>query len=265
MLRDLTILDLTKQIAAIPLHSGHTVLPPRGREAYITFHYSGVVNANRARAAEVKRLLDEAFYQIHHDYSSNGSGAYPDGYLYDFAVLSDGAICRTRPDRRQLWHAGNQTANQASWSVHAMLGPGQNLTEPQRGSLFALFDALRAESSIPRQNVIAHCEWPRKSGQPQRSAYYRLLPGQSACPGATLFPHVVAYRSLPDLPQQWRAKELLTVYEVPSVDPTRIALHGTAVLPAGALVRIDATYPNGMGHLVGGLGFVELNKLEPAS
>lgn len=144
-----------------------------------------------------------------------------------------------------------------------MLGPGQNLTDPQRVSLFALFDALRNESSIPRQNVIAHCEWPRTDGPPQRSAYYRLLPRQSACPGATLFPHVAAYRTLPDLPRQWRAKEPLPVYEVPAVDPKRIALHGSAILPAGALVRIDVTYPNGMGHLVGGLGFVEMNKLEP--
>lgn len=264
MLRDLSILDLTTQIAAIPLRRGHQVLPQRQGEQYITFHYSGVVAGDRSHAAELARLLGEVAYQVNHDYSSDGSGAYPDGYLYDFAVLSDGTIVRTRPDWRQLWHAGNATANRSSWSVHVLLGPGQNLESPQRASLFALFDNLRAESSIPRQNVIAHCEWPRKDGLPVRSDYYRLLPGQSACPGATLFPHVAAYRSIPDLPQLWRAKEALPVYEIPAVDPKRIALHGSAVLPAGSQVRIDATYPNGMVHLLGGLGFAEASKLEPA-
>lgn len=264
MLSSLVILDLTPQIARVPLRRGHQVLPPRGLETYITFHYSGVVYTDRSHAAELAHLLDEVAYQVNHDYSSNHSGAYPDGYLYDFAVLSDGTKVRTRARRQQLWHAGNATANRESWSVHVMLGPGQNLTEMQRASLFELFDALRAESGIPRQNVIAHCEWPRKDGKPLRSEYYRLMPGQSACPGAMLFPHIVAYRSIPDLPRQWRAKEALPVYEVPCVDPTRIALAGSAVLPAGAMVRIGKTYPNGMGWLVGGLGFVELSKLEKA-
>lgn len=264
MLRDLAILDYTPQIATIPLRKGHQVLEARGPEQFVTFHYSGVVNGHRSRAAELALLLSEVKYQVNHDYSNDGSGAYPDGYLYDFAVLSDGTIVRTRARRQQLWHAGNETANRASWSVHVMLGPGQNLEAAQRASLFALFDALRAESSIPRQNVIAHCEWPRKDGQPLRSSYYRLLSRQTECPGATLFPHVVAYRSLPDLPPLYRAKQALAVYEVPTVDSKRVALHGTAVLPVGSQVRIDATYPNGMAHLVGGLGFVELNKLEIA-
>ncbi|MBK9711538.1 MAG: N-acetylmuramoyl-L-alanine amidase [Kouleothrix sp.] len=254
-LADLDILDYTAQVAAIPLQSGYTPLQPREREAYVTFHYSGVVYLDRSRDAELRALLREAAYQIRHDY---GEGSFPDGYLYDFAVLSDGTKVRTRRERVQLWHCGNKLGNARSWSVHVLLGPGQNLTDPQRRSLFELFDALRAESNIPRANVVAHCEWPRVDGEPSRAPTYRRLPQQSACPGATLFPHIPAYRSLPDPPTRYRLNAPTPVYEVPNVDPQRVALSGAAVLSAGQIVAIDETYANGMGHLVGGLGFVEL-------
>ena len=263
-LADLAILDYTAEIARIPLHRGHQVLPLRTEpEQYVTAHYSAVVYADRSRAAELRHLLDEVRYQVNHDYSANGSGAYPDSYLYDFVVLSDGGKVRTRRDRRQLWHAGNATANARSWAVHVLLGAGQNLTDAQRRSLFELFDALRAETNIPRANVVAHCEWPRVRGLPVRSNRYRLLPGQSACPGPTLFPHIPAYRSLPDGPKSYRVIEPMPVYEVPHVEPSRIALHGTAILPVTQQIAIDQFYENGMGHLVGGLGFVELAKATP--
>ena len=201
-LSDLTILDYTAEIARIPLRSGHQALPLRvAAEQFVTLHYSGMVYQDRSRAAELRHILAEADYQIHHDYSEDGSGAYPDGYLYDFVVLSDGLIVRTRKGRRQLWHCGNGIGNALSWAVHALLGPDQDLTAPQRASLFDLTDALRAETGIPRQHVVAHCEWPRVRGLPILSDVYRLLHRQSECPGGMLFPHIVAYRHLSDAPR----------------------------------------------------------------
>jgi N-acetyl-anhydromuramyl-L-alanine amidase AmpD len=52
-----------------------------------------------------------------------------------------------------------------------------------------------------------------------------------------------------------------TIYEVPAVNPTRVALHGGAVLRAGYECIIDMGYSNGMVHLADGLGFVEGSKL----
>lgn len=258
-LSDLSVFDFSGVLRRrAGMRHDATILPARDREEYITFHYSGVsYPAGRDRDAQLAAILAEARYQTTHDY---GAHSYPDGYLYDFVVLDDGLIVRTRGTRQRLWHAGNYTANRKSWSVHVLKGAGQNLTDAQRASLFSLFDALRAETGIPRQGVVAHCEWPRDDGLPVRSATYRTLPRQSACPGATLFPHIVAYRSLADALPVYRVTEPMPVYEVPEVNPARIALKGTAVLPVGQMIVIDKVYPNGIGHLVGGLGFVELVK-----
>lgn len=264
-LNSLNILDLTAEIDRIPRVKGHQTLAARGPEKKITYHYSAVFYADRSRDAELRRVLAEATYQIRKNWAKPGKPPiYGDGLMYDFVVLSDGLIVRTRRDRRQLWHCNNTIGNTTSWSVHAMLGPNQNLTDPQRASTFALFDALRVDSNIPRQNVVSHCEWPLTKGQPIRSERYRLLPGQSACPGPLLHTQIVAYRSLPDRPARYLARVALPVYEVPRVDPARIALGGTAILPAGQPITIDVTYPDsGMAHLVGGLGFVVLADLEP--
>jgi hypothetical protein len=54
------------------------------------------------------------------------------------------------------------------------------------------------------------------------------------------------------------------VYEVPAVDPSRIALGGTATLDPGTEVTIDMTYKNLMAHLSSSLGFVEISKVRPA-
>ncbi len=51
------------------------------------------------------------------------------------------------------------------------------------------------------------------------------------------------------------------IYEVPTINPTRVALHGAALLRAGTECMIDMGYPNGMAHLADGLGFVQLAKL----
>lgn len=51
------------------------------------------------------------------------------------------------------------------------------------------------------------------------------------------------------------------VYEVPAIEPTRIALGGEAYYRAGLELCIDMTYDNGMAHDAGGLGFVPLTAL----
>jgi hypothetical protein len=263
-LSNLNILDLSAQLDNLPKHPGYSILPPRNAETYITFHYSGVMYADRSHGAEIARIIDETQYQLNHNYGLNGATAYPDGLLYDFVVLSDGTIVRTRGKRVQLWHCGNATGNRQSWSVHVMLGPNQDLLSPQRVSTVALFDALRADGNIPRENVVGHCEWPHGDGPPDRTPTYRLLPGQSACPGAHLFPAVAAYRAgtspPPPSPVSYRVRGV-PVYEGPA-ETYPVALQGTAYLTSGMVIEIDRTYSNGMGHLASGLGFVRLDALE---
>lgn len=202
--------NLAPAIARIPRMPRHQTQPPRPPEQYITFHYSAVVYSNRSQDAELARVIDEAKFHIQKNWGSAAQPIYGDGYQYDCVILSSGAVVRTRDCRVQLWHAGNATANACSWSVHVMLGKAQAMTPLQAASVARVFDALRADSDIPRQNVIAHCEWPRVNGLPVRSTTYRLLPGQSECPGATLFPFLVDYRARVDVP---------TMPSVPQIDP----------------------------------------------
>ena len=196
-LSDLDILDYTIELDRLPRRSGFRMLPERTGETAITFHYAGVQNTNRSRTAELDRLRGEAIHHLNRNWSTSGR-VYGDGLMYDFAVLSDGSIVRTRARRQQLWHCGNALGNATSWSTHVMLGPGQELTDAQRSSLFMLWDALRAEFGIARARVVGHNEWPRNTGEPQPSTVYRVLTSQSECPGAVLHRELVRYRSLTD-------------------------------------------------------------------
>jgi hypothetical protein len=196
-LDQLTILDYTAEIARIPLVPGHETLPPREFESEITFHFSDVIYKDRSRAAELRRILDEAIYQIRKNWGQKGQPPiYGDGLMYDFVVLSDGTIVRTRRRRVQLWHVRNEQGNAHSWSVHVMLGRGQDVTPEQRRSIFALFDALCADSHIPRASVVAHCEWPVLRGLAVTGAAYHVQPGQSECPCPILWNSIVGpYRA----------------------------------------------------------------------
>ncbi len=202
-LDQLDILDMTDQIAQIPLMRGHETLAAREHEQWITFHYSAVIYHDRSRAAELARVLSEARYQIGKNWGKPGRPpVYGDGLMYDFVILSDGQIVRTRKRRQQLWHVNNRTGNGQSWSLHWMLGPGQDLTPEQRRSSYALADALRADGGIPRDHVVAHCEWPlssagRAAPAARPAPVYTRQFGQSTCPGPLLFPYVAAYRVLP--------------------------------------------------------------------
>jgi hypothetical protein len=260
-LDQLDILDLTAAIDKIPRVPGHQTIAQRTDEDWITFHYSAVIYRDRSRTAELARILDEAGFQIGKNWAKKGQPPiYGDGLMYDFVILSDGTIVRTRRRRQKLWHVNNSTGNGSSWSNHWMLGPGQDLTPAQRASSFALADAQRADSGILRDHVVAHCEWPLTKGDARPSPTYKVQRGQSVCPGPLLHAHVAAYRALSDI-RTMTTIEAMPVYEVPYVEPARIALKGTAFLPAGEPVEIDQTYSNGMAHLHSGLGFVELEKL----
>lgn len=54
------------------------------------------------------------------------------------------------------------------------------------------------------------------------------------------------------------------IYEVPALDPTRVALKGAALLRQGTEVMIAMGYANGMVWLADGVGFVEGSKLRAA-
>lgn len=200
MLETLIDIDYTDAIDRIPRKHGFRTLPLRGREDAITLHYSGVAYDDRFEAAELRHILNEARYHITKNWGEGDKPIYADGYMYDFVVLSNGKIVRTRRIRRQIYHAGNHQANEGSWSVHVLLGKAQDLTPNQRVSLFRLFDALRAQSNIPRNRVLGHNEWPRTSGDPRPSAIYRILPRQSECPGPILHRHLADYRAIADAP-----------------------------------------------------------------
>lgn len=194
-LATLPILNFAPAIAALPRRPGAQVQPMRGIETYITLHYSGVVYADRSRAREERRILDEARYQLNKNWARpRQAPVYGSRYQYDYVVLSDGAIVRCQPDRAVLWHCGNATGNNESWAVHVMTGPSQPLTAPQRAALYALFDALRADGDIPRDRVVGHCEWPRIHGVPRPSDVYWQQPGQGPCPGVTVFADLLSYR-----------------------------------------------------------------------
>jgi hypothetical protein len=196
-LDQLSILDLSAQIAALPRKRGAETLPLRtDDEDAITLHYSGVVYTDRSEQAELARIIDEAVYHLGKNWAKPGQPPiYADRMMYELVVLTGGRIVRTNRDRIQLWHAGNEAANARSYSIHWMLGKNQALTAPQRASTIALLDALRADGDIPRTNVFGHNEWPRTRGVPQRMTTYRLLPGQSECPGSLLHRFVVDYRA----------------------------------------------------------------------
>lgn len=245
--------DMGAQIAALPQKRRDAyTLPPRGVERYVTLHYSGVVYKDRSHASEMQRILDEAAYQMQHNYGSAANPAYPDGLLYDFVVLSDGTIVRTRNWRVQLWHCGNYMGNQQSWAVHVMLGPGQDVTDAQQRAVFALIDELRARTNIPRANVASHCEWPRVNGEPVISDTYRLQPGQSACPGAVLHKRLtVAYRALRDTPRVW---PVTLTTATPVYQDRRTDAPVAAHFDAGATIDVD-DLTNGYYHAASGTGF----------
>ncbi len=275
-LESLDILDYSSELAVLPKHAGSSVLPPRLVSEYITFHYSGVSYKDRSYAAEFERIASETRYQMNHNYGTKAHPFFPDGPLYDYSVLSNGTIVRLRAQPVQLWHCGNVMGNAKSWAVHVMLGPGQDMTPPQAASMTALIDALRAASSIPRENVVGHCEWPRSAGLPSRTSTYTLrADGQSACPGKTLFPFVAAYRAISDTPvytRRYRVKPGgATIRQAWWRTGPNEASNIAGQLTAGTLIEVDVVRigetidgVDEWAHLADGRGFTHCSALERA-
>lgn len=199
-LADLQIDEFRDELAArCRKRSDATTTPVRdGLPTWITFHYSGVVYGDRRESLERARVVAEAQEHLRRNWGTMGRPVYADRYMYDFVVLSSGAILRTGGGH-ELWHCRNVIGNGRSWSVHVLLGTYQDLTAPQRERLYQLFDALRAECNIPRERVVGHCEWPLVRGVARPSAVYAPQPGQSSCPGRTLHAHLAAYRAMKDV------------------------------------------------------------------
>lgn len=189
------IIDYSDQIDAIPAHRDAANLAEREQENWITFHFSAVVHKPANRNTELKRMLGEAKYHKDKNWGTAQRPAYANNYMYDYVVLSDGLVVKTYKKRRRLWHCGNTTGNNESWSVHVMLGENQHMTDAQKTSLFELFDKLREESGIPKERVVGHCEWPQNSGDAVVSNTFRVQPGQSSCPGNILFNNILEYRT----------------------------------------------------------------------
>ena len=197
-------LDYSDEIAALPKHAGYTVLPVRTGETHVTLHYSGVVYSKTDRAGQLQRILNEASYQLSHNYGTASAPAYPDGLLYDIVILDDGYRVLTRAKPVQLWHCGNATGNKRSWAVHLMLGPSQDATAAQWAATVDVIEQLCALSSVPRSNVVGHNEWPRHDGTPVPSAVYTVLPEQSECPGKVLHKRLADWRAQPTDPLKAR-------------------------------------------------------------
>jgi N-acetyl-anhydromuramyl-L-alanine amidase AmpD len=97
---------------------------------------------------------------------------------------------------------------------------------------------------VPGQNLIGHCDISPVD-RPQ-------------CPGPNCNHQALALAA--------NAKRMVAIadapiYEVPAVNPLRVALAGAGLLRQGTECIIDMGYSNGMAHLADGLGFVEGSKL----
>lgn len=208
-------------------------------EQYITLHYSGVAYTDRSAAAERRAILAEAREHLRRNWERDARKPpiYADRYMYDVAVLTDGTILWLNHERVQLWHCRNALGNSRSWSVHVLLGPDQVLSIAQADALSALLEALCLEGRIPRANVVGHNEWPpASSAPPEPSATYRVLRGQSECPGRVLHTWLA----------RWRSGGRATLAPPIIGDPAGITEHTTLVAsPRCALDRLHQAF---MGH-----------------
>lgn len=265
------LIDLRAELASLPRHPAaqrqDDPLTPRS----ITFHFSDVITTNRSFAAERRRLVGEAQYQLRRSWAGpEQPPIYGSRYQYHYVVFSEGQIAWCN-DLVDLWHCGNMTGNARSISTHVMLGRGQQLTDPQRASLYALWDWLRGEHAIPRGLTVGHCEWPRGDGAPVTSPTFRPQPRQSSCPERVLFRDLAAYRGLSDGATEpaplYRAKATSWIRPLP-----RLGVDRTSTLAQGALIRVLAIEPGDfVRHPVYGTGdqwartergYIWLNQLE---
>lgn len=267
---DMEILDYSEQVNAIQGHRDAVVIEDRTNEEWITFHFSDVVHQPADRETELKRLLGEVRYHKTVNWGSAKRPIYGNHYMYDYVVLSDGLVVKTFDKPRKLWHCGNITGNNKSWSVHVMLGKNQTMTKAQKKSLFELFDMLCRESNIPKNRVVGHCEWPDGTDAPAAvSNTFRVQPGQSSCPERVLFDALVEYRnSKAQEPWKMRVKKNIDFAAVRvgrGINHAMATIDGKEVKLDPGSVIIVRDIVDGWAHLDSEIGFVSAVLLEPCN
>lgn len=217
---------------------------------YITLHYNGPrVNGFGNRSREIAQLQFDATYQMRPGALGAASGG--DGIQYHGATLSDGLNLQLRDWEAMLWHSGNYVGNTQSIAWHVPLGGYQQPTQAQLKSLFdVVIPALMHAYAIPVANVKGHREWKATD-----------------CPG-TLFPYLLQWRADHAALRWFVTLANVKVRESPEIkaDNSNVALHGTAIIPAGTTFAVDklvegkpylgvSTYV----HRADGLGFMLLH------
>lgn len=243
---------MSNQIASLPRRPDAEILPKRGKEEYITIHYSGVKYTD---PNERQLIIMEANYHLNKDWKHF---TYANQYMYDYVILRNGTVIKTFDERVQKWHCANALGNAKSWSLHVLLGPGESMSDKQRIALFELTDQLRSECAIPLSNVVGHCEWPLHDGVPGQGQQR----DQSTCPGSLILNDIRAYRANAPKPAP---KDTLTftltaqtpIYTAPSFDAAQATINNVfAEYQAGSVVEVRHTEVPEWFHLTNELGFI---------
>lgn len=244
--------DLRDGLARASWSIGRRAGAPTGA----TLHFNGPPVAGAADvAACIRQLQADARYHMRAD------TLHADGIQYHYAALPDGTIGILRDERDELWHSANTTGNRTHLAIHIPIGGAQTPTPAQWRACTDLFDALITRHNWPgRQVILGHREWPRSDGKPQKS-----------CPGPILFRLLQQWRGQLGTPATYRVAYDGTRVRQGAGQQYPVALEGTAVLPRGAEIVVDAivdgTAPAGSAdrrwaHLASQIGFVHLSLVE---
>lgn len=198
MLRDLPIIDVVSQL---PQRPGAPLRAVGGLTSG-TLHYNGPATtcaASWPSAWEIAHLKGIAQYHVSKDWSSNGSGDYGHGIMYDFAVFPSGRLYKLRPLNHELWHCANRSGNLTSIAVHMPIGGAQDATPAAWQAFDRLAQALMGEFHFGRDRVFGHTEWPKYT---VRGGRLVQIPN-SPCPGPLLMRRLKAWRVQGEL-RRWR-------------------------------------------------------------
>lgn len=221
-----------------------------------TLHFNGPPVAGAADVdACIRQLQADARYHMRPD------GLHADGIQYTYAALPDGTIAILRDDHAMLWHCANHIGNMHHVAIHIPIGGAQQPTPAQWAATTALFETLISRYGwTSRQAIKGHCEWPRSDGRRQK-----------ACPGPILTRLLAQWRGALAAATTYRVTTDVALIREGAGQQYRVALHGTARLPRGAMVVADAivhgTPPAGSSdprwvHLASQVGFMHMSVLE---
>lgn len=251
-------IDLRRELQRATWSIGTRAGDPSGA----TLHYNGPPVAGAGTLmAELKQLAADARYHI-------TGPLHADGIQYHWAVLCTGEWAQLRDERAILWHAANRYANTRHIAIHLPLGGAQQPTDAQWAGACALFEDLAhryrwyaADGRVDRTVIKGHREWPRSDGKPQKS-----------CPGPIVTRLLNLWRGQAEVANRFgRVAVAWALIRQGPGQQYKVALDGTAKLPKGASVEIDAvvtgTPPKGStdarwAHLASGLGFLHVSVLE---